>query len=119
MPWVPYPNRLRPIPILSGRKNTSRTNLQPWHFILHPGSLVNGTQQLSLQYVFALLVLFRRFKSLVVLPAYRLLALPAVDVTHHVPARRHVAFNGLGLRNIHHGVEKVGFAVLTAEILRA
>lgn len=120
MPWVFATQKDHgPFPFLSGRKNTTHADPQPSCFILRPGSLVNGTQQLSLQDVFALLVLFRRFKSLVVLPAHRLLALPAVDVTHHVPARRHVAFDRLGLRNIHHGVEKVGFAVLTAEVLRA
>ena len=111
-----YPEKIMaPFPIHSGRKipPTPVRSLRPGQ------SLVNGTQQLRLQDVFALLVLFRRFKRLVILPADRLLALPAVDVAHHVPARRHVAFDRLGLRDIHHRVEKVGFSVLAAEVLGA
>lgn len=36
-----------------------------------------------------------------------------------MPPRRHVAFNGLGLRDVHHGIEKVGFPVLATEVLRS
>jgi len=34
-----------------------------------------------------------------------------------VPARRHVAFDGLGLHDVDDGVEEVGFAVLAAKVL--
>ena len=79
--------------------------------------LIHRTQQLRLQYEFPFLVLLRRLKRLVVLPPHRLLALPAHYVPHDVPARRHVAFVGVRLRNVDDGVEEVGFAVLAAEVL--
>ncbi len=34
-----------------------------------------------------------------------------------MPARRHVALDGFGLRGVDDGVEEVGFAVLAAEVL--
>ena len=80
--------------------------------------LIHRTQQLRLQYEFAFLVLLRRLERLVVLPPHRLLALPAHDVPHNVPTRRHVAFVGVRLRNVDDGVEEVGFAMLAAEVLR-
>ena len=79
--------------------------------------LIHRTQQLRLQYEFAFLVLLRRLVRLVVLPPHRLLALPAHYIPHNVPTRRHVAFAGVRLRNVHDGVEEVGFAVLAAEVL--
>ena len=81
--------------------------------------LIHRTQQLRLQYEFAFLVLLRRLVRLVVLPPHRLLALPAHYIPHDVPTRRHVAFAGVRLRNVHDGVEEVGFAVLAAEVLRS
>lgn len=81
------------------------------------GKLIHRTQQLGLEYELALLVLLARLVRLVVLPPHRLLALPAHDVPDDVPARRHVAFCGVGLRDVHDGVEEVGFAVLAAEVL--
>ena len=78
---------------------------------------VDLTQQLLLQDVLALLVLLRRLVGAVVLPAHDLLALAAVDVAHHVPARGHVALPGLALLDVHDRVEQVRFAVLAAEVL--
>ena len=80
--------------------------------------LIHRTQQLRLQYELAFLVLLRLLVRLVVLPPDRLLALPAHYVPHDVPTRRHVAFVGVRLRDVHDGVEEVGFAVLAAEVLR-
>lgn len=60
----------------------------------HENQLIHRTEQLGLEYELALLVLLARLVRLVVLPPDRLLALPARDVPHDVPARRHVAFRG-------------------------
>ena len=79
--------------------------------------LINRAQQLRLQYKFPLLVLLRRLVRLVVLPSHRLVTLPAHDVPYEMPARRHIAFCGFRLRDIHDSVEEVGFAVLAAEVL--
>ena len=84
----------------------------------HTVYLIHRTQQLRLQYELAFLVLLRRLERLVVLPPHRLLALPAHNIPHDVPTRRHVAFVGVRLRNVDDGVEEVGFAVLPAEVLR-
>ena len=83
----------------------------------NPHILVYRTQQLGLEYELPFLVLLARLERLVVLPAHRLLALPAHDVPHDMPSRRHVAFGGFGLRDVDDGVEEVGFAVLAAEVL--
>ena len=84
----------------------------------HKIHLIHRTQQFRLQYEFAFLVLLRRLERLVVLPTHRLLALPAHYIPNDVPTRRHVAFAGVRLRDVHDGVEEVGFAVLAAEVLR-
>lgn len=81
--------------------------------------LIHRAEQLGLEYELAFLVLLARLVRLVVLPAHRLLALPAHDVAHNVPARRHVALRGVGLRDVHDAAEEVGFAVLAAEVLYA
>lgn len=77
----------------------------------------HGTQKLSLEYEFALLVLLARLVSLVVLPADRLLALAAGDVAHDVAAGRHVALAGLARFDVDDGVKKEGFAMLATEVL--
>jgi hypothetical protein len=74
-------------------------------------------EQLRLEDKFALLVLLAGFVSLVVLPADCLFALPAVNVAYDMPASRHVALVRIGLGTVDDAVEKVCFAVLTAEIL--
>ena len=84
----------------------------------HTIHLIHRTQQLRLQYELAFFVLLRRLVRLVVLPPHRLLTLPAHYIPHDVPTGRHVAFAGVRLRNVHDGVEEVGFAVLAAEVLR-
>lgn len=65
----------------------------------------------------ALLVLLVGFKGLVILPANRFLALPARDVADNMATRRHVALAGLARLDVDDAVEKVGLAVLAAEVL--
>lgn len=79
--------------------------------------LRDRAEELSLKNVLALLVLLRGLVRLVVLPADGLLALPARDVAHDVPAGRHVALAGLALGDVDNRVEEVGLAVLAAEVL--
>lgn len=80
--------------------------------------LINRTEQIRLQNVFSLLVFLAGLECLVVFPPDRFLALPAVDVPHQVSAGRHVPLDSFRLGNIDDGVEEVGLAVLTAEVLR-
>lgn len=75
-------------------------------------------QELGLEDELALLVLFGRLVGLVVFPADRLLAMPAIDVAHNVAPSGHVALGGFALGDIDDLVEEVGFAVLTAEVLQ-
>ena len=74
-------------------------------------------QQLGLEDKLALLVLLRRLKGLVVLPADRLLALVARDVADDVAAGGHVALIGVAGVDVDDAVEEVGLAVLAAEVL--
>jgi hypothetical protein len=96
-------------------------NFHPLSFHLHvvffPITLGDITQQLCLQNILPLLVLFTGLKCLIILPAHRFLTLSARYVSHYVSSRRHVAFRGIPLVHIHHGVEEVGFTMLAAEIL--
>lgn len=78
---------------------------------------IDRTQQLRLQDEFPLLVLLAGLVSLVILPPHGLLALLTNHIPHLVPAGGHVALDGFGLGGVDDGVEEVGFAVLTAEIL--
>lgn len=73
---------------------------------------------LRLEDELALLVLLARLVRLVVLPPDRLLALPARNVPHNVPPRRHVALARLARVDVDHRVEEVCLAVLAAEVLR-
>ena len=84
---------------------------------LRLASSVHDAQQLGLEDELALLVLFRRLVGLVVLPPDRLAAATAHNVTHNVPARRHIALAGIAGIDIDHGVEQVRFAVLASEVL--
>lgn len=74
-------------------------------------------QQLTLENELALLVLLAGLVSLVILPAYRLFALSAMDVTHDVAAGGHVPLVGLGLGDVDYVVEEICFAMLAAEVL--
>ena len=75
-------------------------------------------QELRLQDKLALLVLLARLVGLVVLPAHRVVALAACYIAHDVAAGGHVAFGGLAGRDVHHGSEEVGFAMLATEVLK-
>jgi hypothetical protein len=74
-------------------------------------------EQLCLEDEFALFVLLTGFIGLVILPAYCLFALPAVNVAYDVSASRHVALVRIGLGDVDDAVKQVCFAVLAAEIL--
>lgn len=74
-------------------------------------------QQLGLQDELSLLVLLAGFIRLVIFPPHGLLALSAVDVAYYVTSSRHVALVGLRLGDVYDAIEKVRFAVLTAEVL--
>lgn len=80
---------------------------------------MHSAQELRLQDKLALLVFLRRLVRLVVLPANRMLALAALDVTHHVSACRHVALHRFFLDDVDHSGEEICFAVLAAEVLDA
>jgi hypothetical protein len=75
------------------------------------------TQQLRLQNIFPLLIFLTRFKGLVVLPPYRLSALPTGYIPHDMPPCGHVALAGVAGGDVDDVVEEVGFAMLAAEIL--
>ena len=66
---------------------------------------VDRTYQLGLQDKLPLLVLLRLLIRLVVFPPHRLLALPAADIPYHMSPGRHVALDGVGLRDVHDGSE--------------
>jgi len=59
-------------------------------------------KQFTFQYELALLVLLCGFIGLVVLPAHRLVALFAFDVSNDMPTCRHIAFHCLGLFDVHY-----------------
>jgi hypothetical protein len=79
--------------------------------------LADVAEQLGLEDELALLVLLGILVGLVVLPADRVLALPAGDVAHNVPARCHVALARLARLDVDDRVEEVGFAMLATEVL--
>ncbi len=74
-------------------------------------------EQLRLQDEFTLLVLLIRFICLVILPADRLFALPAMNVTHDVPACGHVALIRLRLGHIDDAIEQICLSMLAPEVL--
>lgn len=67
--------------------------------------LADIAQQLSLENKLALLVLLGALIRLVVFPAYRLLALLTIDITHDVSPRRHGPLRGFALFYVYHAVE--------------
>ena len=78
---------------------------------------INLAQQFRLQNELPFLVFLAVLIRLVVFPSYRLLALPAADVSNDMSASRHVALIGFAVDDIAHLAEEVGFAVLATEIL--
>ena len=84
----------------------------------HPqGRLCHIAEQLSLQDVLSFLVLLSRLERLVVLPAYRLVALSAGNIPHDVSARSHVPLAGIARRDVDDVVEQVRLAVLAPKVL--
>jgi hypothetical protein len=73
-------------------------------------------EQLCLEDEFALFVLLTGFIGLVILPAYCLFALPAVNVAYDVSASRHIALVRVGLGDVDDAVKEVCFAMLATEI---
>lgn len=84
----------------------------------HNGRSVDLSEQLGLQDELALLVLFRVFIGLVILPTNSLLAMSAADVAHDMTAGSHVPLGSFALGDIYDAVEEVGFAMLAAKVLR-
>jgi hypothetical protein len=75
------------------------------------------TQQLSFQDVFAFLVLLTTLECFVILPSNCFVALLTRNVSHDVASGGHVPLSWFTLNHVDNGIEKVGFAVLTAEVL--
>jgi hypothetical protein len=80
--------------------------------------LADIAEQLGFEDELALLVLFAALVGLVVLPAYRLLALPTRDVAHDMSPRRHVTLARFARIDVHHVIEQVGLTMLAAEVLK-
>ena len=74
-------------------------------------------EELSLENVLALLVLLSGLVGLVIFPAYSLLAVSAIDITHNVPAGGHVSLGGLALSDVYNSVEEKRLAMLTTKVL--
>lgn len=81
--------------------------------------LAHNAQQFLLQDELALLVFLAALVGLVVLPTHSLLALAAGDVADDVATGGHTALDGIGLGDVHDGVEEVGLAMLAAEVLES
>lgn len=79
--------------------------------------LAHDAEQFFLQNELPLLVFLAALVGLVVLPAHGLLALSAGDVADDVATGRHAAFDGLGLGDVHDGIEEVGLTMLATEVL--
>lgn len=77
----------------------------------------HGAEQLLLQNVFSLLILFRALIGTVVFPSHNVFALSTPDVPDDVAARRHIPLASFALLDVDDVVEEVGFAMLTAEVL--
>ncbi len=74
-------------------------------------------EQFGLQDVLSFLILLGRLERLIVLPAYRLVALSARDIPDDVSACRHVPLASIARCDVDDVVEEVRFAMLTTEIL--
>ena len=74
-------------------------------------------EQLGLQDVLSFLVLLARLKCLVILPAYRFVALSAGNISYDVSACRHIPLAGITSRDIDDVVEEIRLSMLAPEIL--
>lgn len=81
--------------------------------------LAHNAEQFFLQNELPLLIFLATLVGLIVLPTHGLLALSAGDVADDVATGRHTALDGIGLGDIHDGIEEVGLAMLTTEVLTA
>lgn len=81
--------------------------------------LAHNAKQFFLQDELALLVFLAALVGLVVLPTHSLLALAAGDVADDVATGRHTALDGIGLGDVHDGVEEVSLAMLATEVLES
>lgn len=120
--FYPYPDdktqeEVDPINAVHSHRTISQPSIV-WsysHNHIHSSDIA---QQFSLEDKFTLLVLFRRFVSLIVFPTHRLLALATSNIPHDVPTSRHVPLCRVALHDIDHGIEKVRFAMLATKALR-
>jgi len=76
----------------------------------------DDTEQFGLKNELALLVFLTRLEGLIVLPAHRLFALLAEDVSYHMSTCCHIAFTGLARGYVHDAVKKICFAMLATEV---
>lgn len=87
----------------------------------HPGThqryLAHHAQQFFFQYKFPLFILLTGLVCFVILPAHRLLALPAVNITDNMPSGGHATLHRFRRGNVDDIAEEVCFAMLAAEIL--
>lgn len=74
-------------------------------------------KQLGLQNVLSFFVLLARLKCLIILPAYRLVALSAGNISHDVSACCHIPLASIARRNVDDVVEKIRLPMLAPEIL--
>ena len=74
--------------------------MQSWSHIARDS--INCAEQFGLENVLVLLVLLARLVGLVVLPPNHLVALLAIDVSHNVPARGHIALHWLARLDVDH-----------------
>lgn len=87
--------------------------------MLKKNPLAHDAEQFFLQNELPLLIFLAALVGLIVLPTHGLFALPAGDVADDVATGRHTALDGIGLGDVHDGVEEVSLAMLTAEVLVA
>jgi hypothetical protein len=76
------------------------------------------TKQLTLKNEFPLLVLLTGLVRLIVLPPNTLIALLAMDISHHVSTRSHIPLRGFTRPRIDHRAEEICFSMLAAEVSR-
>lgn len=81
--------------------------------------LAHDAKQFFLQDELSLLVFLAALICLVILPTHSLLALSAGDVSDDVATGCHAPLHGLGLGDVHDGVEEVSLAMLATEVLGA
>jgi len=96
-------------------------NIPPKGFEFHGQALKAASchiaKQLGLQDVLSFLVLLARLKCLIILPAYRLVALSAGNISHDMSACCHIPLASIARRNVDDVVEKIRLPMLAPEIL--